>query len=99
MQSLLVGRFRGRATIHDARRSDLALGKLTARCAILLVARDQLSGLSGAIRVASRRDRHLPYDYGGSPYASNGVECSGRASAIVVRSEEHTSELQSPCNL
>src|SRR2546426_8169887 len=47
------------------------------------------AGLSSPRRTRSRRGRH---SWGGSPRGR-----TGRRGA--VRSEEHTSELQSPCNL
>src|SRR5256885_10424434 len=65
--------------------------------------RSQLGGPSGSLPVAVREPRHAdrarrgaPSQHVRLPRASNSGDVEHRRAA---RSEEHTSELQSPCNL
>src|SRR5256885_12675235 len=66
------------------------------------VARPAPDNLVGDAQRATARVAHVRYAHGGM-LASSGAQAKLRAAPgrrpLVERSEEHTSELQSPCNL
>jgi tetratricopeptide (TPR) repeat protein len=70
----LFGRFRVHATIREAWCSALALRRRPVLCGRRRYSGRPLSVPWGALRVASRRDRLLPYGYGGSDLTSKGAE-------------------------
>src|SRR5262249_51494919 len=77
---LLFGRFQIRTTTRDARCSDLAFGGRTVSGRRAPRARRLLPVLSGPVRMAFRRDRLLPRDYGGNHFAREAAERYARIS-------------------
>ena len=69
-----LGDFEFATTIREAWRSDLAFGRRPVSCGRRPYASRRLSVLSDAIRVASRRDRHLPSEHGRSDLNSKGAK-------------------------